>query len=217
MIIGFGAVAASGVVMAVTGVRRVQQAKQPELTLASAEVAPPSPAITRSGAGGQVCCRHDTGSLTVLPSSRCESSNGESVSMELCNAVFKPVCCRRADNAPYWSTGQWCDDVGGAVDDSLCEEQSREICCEYEEGTRLPENRLSWISRDECKRTNGLERSEDHCAVFLENVCCESNGRVSEVMRRDCQPTANRRIVDASQCEPVCCRKPNAQANMWES
>ncbi|HEY0713897.1 MAG TPA: hypothetical protein VGF45_14550, partial [Polyangia bacterium] len=113
--------------------------------------------------------------------------------------------------------GQWCDDVGGAVDDSLCEGQSRETCCEYEEGTRLPENRLAWISRDECRRTNGLERSEDHCAVFLENVCCEQNGRVSEVMRRDCQTSANRRIVDASQCEPVCCRKPNAQANMWES
>ena len=216
MVIGFGALAASGVVMAVTGVRRAQQvvAQRPEAAVAVGD--PTEPHLVRASMA-QICCRQENGALTVLPAARCQSSNGESVGMELCNAVFKPVCCRRADNTPYWSTGQWCDDVGGAVDDALCQEQTRDICCEYDEGSRLPENRISWVSRDECRQGGGLERAEEQCATFLEMVCCESEGRVTETMRRDCRGSLNRREVDSKQCEPVCCHKPNAQSTLWES
>ena len=211
-------VASGGLVAAWTGGLRANPPKTAAQTAAAAEVDPTlAMQITRAKRDAQTCCRHDNGSVVVLPVSRCADSNGEAVDMSICNEVFRPVCCRRADSTPYWATAQWCDDIGAMVEDSLCEEQAKDICCEYPASSSADEDNIGWVTRDECKTRGGQEKIEDRCASLLENVCCEYQGRVSETMRRECKASTNHREVDATQCEPVCCHHQKTGTQGWES
>jgi hypothetical protein len=209
-------IASSGFVLAWTGGLRVRAPiTKPTIKVAQVDRAP-TMRITRSGGqAAQTCCRHQDGSVNVLPTTRCQDSDGEAVDMSICSAVFRPVCCRRADSTPYWASAQWCDDIGAAVEDSLCQEESKEICCELSEVTHSANDRVRWVSRDSCADSNGVERPEDRCSVLLENVCCEFEGKVSETMRRECN-AADHHEVDPSQCEPICCHHGDNKAINWE-
>ena len=213
-------VASSGFVAAWTGGLRLRptSAKKTTMKLAQVDTAP-AMRITRSGGqgtqGSQTCCRKPDGSVSVLPMTRCQDADGEPVEMGICSAVFRPVCCRRADSTPYWATAQWCDDIGAQVEDALCQEESKEVCCEYNEATHAAADRLRWVTRDSCLASHGEERADERCSVLLENVCCEFEGKVSETMRRECK-AADHHEVDSSQCEPVCCHRQANKSMGWE-
>jgi hypothetical protein len=212
-------VASSGFVAAWTGGLRAlpeRRTKATKVTKLAQVDSAPTMRITRSGAqNSQTCCRRQDGSVSVLPMTRCQDADGEAVDMSICSAVFRPVCCRRADSTPYWATAQWCDDIGAQVEDSLCQEESKEVCCEFSEATHAAGDRVRWVTRDTCIESKGEERSEERCSVLLENVCCEFEGKVSEKMRRECK-AADHHEVDPSQCEPICCHRQSNKSIGWE-
>jgi hypothetical protein len=209
-------IASSGFVAAWTGGIRVRPTKPKANPVTVAQVDNSPMRITRTNTQvAQTCCRHQDGSVNVLPMTRCQDADGEPVEMSICNAVFRPVCCRRADSTPYWASAQWCDDIGAAVEDNLCQEESKEVCCEFSAATHAAADRVRWVSRETCSESRGEERSEDRCSVLLENVCCEFEGKVSEAMRRDCK-AADHHEVDPSQCEPVCCHRQTNKSMGWE-
>ena len=80
---------------------------------------------------------------------------------------WAPVCCQRADNLAYWTTAEWCDDVGGAVDDRLCAEPHDDA------------------ASDEPAASSASAATAAAPAAENPVVCCEHHGHVAEVRRSE--------------------------------
>lgn len=150
--------------------------------------------------------------------SRINAPTPTNVTTDADGKPFRRVCCMRADNTAYWTTAAWCDDLGAAVDDALCNrEATSDVCCESPVAGSASETRMSFVSADDCRRQYGRERSPERCDPLIENVCCEVQGIVARTTRRECKAIGTARETAASQCEPVCCNRPASRSAQWES
>jgi hypothetical protein len=137
--------------------------------------------------------------------------------------AFRTVCCRRADNTAYWTAAEWCDDVGAAVDEKLCEIKLPEpVIAAGAEADGLPAAGVpSPITYTQCLRMAAEDdlkaRLDARCALLLETVCCEQHGRVTETPRGECQEESKSREVDPRMCEPVCCHRPAVPSVLWDN
>jgi hypothetical protein len=195
------------------GLLWLQQPVKLEVSVAGAQADHRAPASDR--AAPATLARGDLTETPILASALPDGGASQPIL-----PMFRTVCCRRADNTAYWTAAEWCDDVGAAVDDRMCDVQLPALPSATKPapaGAPAPEA----MTFTQCLRMSAnddLGTSLDaRCSVLLETVCCERRGRVGEAMRGDCQESGPSREVDPQLCEPICCHRPSVPSTLWDN